>query len=137
MEAIVETASQQEINGEEVSGPHCGKECLPMILVQREIHTIKDRLGRGDKSLDMLPTLLSEVRNLAAEVKTLGEGVGKTADVVTAWGNIQGFGKTMKGLSTVLKTSAVIVSAVGAIYFVFMHPEHAIEKLVQLLKAKE
>ena len=127
--------TQQPVNGEDHA--HCGNECLPMILVQKEIHTIKDRLGRGDKSLDMLPTLLAEVRNLAADVKTLSDGVGKTADVVTAWGNIQGFGKTMRAVSTALKTTAIFSTALGTIYFIFNHPDKAIEQLIAMLKTKD
>ena len=98
-----------------------------MLHIAKHINAVNARLDDGDKKFDLLPVILDEL-------KALRQDVGATKEIVVAWGNIKGFGATMKNVSGILKITATIIAAVSTIYIVVIHPRLALDQLKEWTK---
>lgn len=99
-------------------------------VVHEKISIIEERLDRRDASLASLPLLLEEIKSLSTDFENIKKDIVEMKEVVVAWGNIKGFGKTMKFVSTVLKTCAAIALASAALYSVFIAHEHITKDMI-------
>jgi len=112
---MTETTPQHD---DTVKDSKCNGECHDMMM---QVRDLERRINIGDHSLRILPQLLSEVKKLSREINDIKGSMVETKEIVTAWGNIKGFGRTMRTVSAILKTTAIITTATSAIYLMFTH----------------
>lgn len=105
------------------------------LSMQEKIAAIEDRLANGDEILVLIPQLLAEVQKLAGDLRGMKTIMDETNDIVVAWGNIKGFGRTMQFISTVLKTAALITTATGTLYYVITHHGQVTTEIVEKINA--
>ena len=124
---MTENSFLQEVAEAQPSGCDSREPCSRILRVAREIDTINQRLANGSQALAILPKMSEDIEKLRHEMSA-------TREIVTAWGNIKGFGQTMKSISAILKVTATIVAALGTIALIVTHPRLAVDQLKEWLR---
>lgn len=107
----------------------CGKPCPAL-------DEVKERIILGDQVLALSPSLITTIKEMGDKIETMSKKLDDTKDIVAAWGNIKGFGRTMSFVSHVLKVATPIFLLVGFLYLCLIDPQSAFSKVRIWLASK-
>ena len=90
--------------------------------------SMSDRMAKTEAAIALIPKIAEYLEDLNTRISKMEGTLDDTKEIVSAWGNIRGFGRTLAFVSNLLKVSAPIVLFFGFIYLLFYNPQLAFEK---------